>query len=114
MNMNRTKAGIRRIAHMLGYDIHRYRDELDVLKSFQFQTIINVGANRGQFFSRARRAAPNACIYCFEPMPSAFQRLATAVSRDARAYVYPLAVGDAPGKATLLASDFSAASSFLP
>jgi FkbM family methyltransferase len=112
--MNGIKATIRSMAHAVGYDIHRYRDELSVLSAFQFRTIIDVGANCGQFFSRARRAAPEAAIHCFEPVPSAFQRLEATVSRDARAYAYPLALGETPGEASLLASDFNAASSFLP
>ncbi len=111
--MKNIKLEIQRIAHLLGYHIQRNQDDLRVLKAFQFRTIIDVGANKGQFFSKARKAAPNATIHCFEPGPRAFQLLAASVSRDAMAYAYPLAVGDAPGDATLLTSNFTPASSLL-
>jgi FkbM family methyltransferase len=112
--MNWLKVEMRHGAHLLGYDIHRYRDDLSALRAFDFATIVDVGANVGQFFEKARRAAPEAAIHCFEPMPFCFQQLTRAIARDRKAYAYSLALGDSSGKLTLLASEFTAASSLLP
>jgi FkbM family methyltransferase len=39
------------------------------------KTIIDVGANTGQFAKRISRVCPAATIYCFEPLPAPFREL---------------------------------------
>lgn len=41
----------------------------------RFATVIDVGANRGQFARTIMRHLPNANYYCFEPTPDAFEEL---------------------------------------
>ena len=45
------------------------------LKCLGINTIIDVGANRGQFLSKYLQHFPNAIFYCFEPLLSEFQLL---------------------------------------
>lgn len=43
--------------------------------SVDFATVVDVGANRGQFALVAARRFPNAALWCFEPLPSARAKL---------------------------------------
>src|SRR5258706_14772622 len=40
-----------------------------------FRTIVDVGANEGQFAHLARMAFPQAALHCFEPLPDCFAKL---------------------------------------
>ncbi len=40
-----------------------------------FRTVVDVGANRGQFALVAARRFPNAALWCFEPLPSTRAKL---------------------------------------
>jgi FkbM family methyltransferase len=63
-------------------------------RDVQFEKIIDVGANEGQFASMARFCWPGAQIDCFEPDPLAFQKLKSNHGDDNRVSFYPFAVGD--------------------
>ena len=43
-------------------------EHIGPLSRFSFQTVVDVGANRGQFAAVARRLFPAAKIYSFEPL----------------------------------------------
>lgn len=45
------------------------------LKSFGINTIIDVGANRGQFLTSYLKHFPNALYFCFEPLSEEFRVL---------------------------------------
>jgi FkbM family methyltransferase len=78
-------------------------------------TIIDVGANRGQFARRAREWFPNAVIHCFEPLPAAAEELYQWADRQkTKVNVHKIAIGAESGKAMMwhhIDHDFS--SSFL-
>lgn len=61
--------------HFLGFDIFRTTDPLLPVASLPIVTIIDIGANRGQFALKALKLFPNARIYCFEPLPQVVQEL---------------------------------------
>ena len=52
------------------------------LRRDQVRTILDVGANTGQFLRTARALFPNAFVFAFEPNPSAAQVLRSGFSRE--------------------------------
>ncbi len=61
-----------------------------------FATVIDVGANKGQFAVYARTRWPEARLICFEPLPEPRAKLAR-VTR-AQAEIHDCALGAAPGE----------------
>lgn len=65
------------------------------------RTVVDVGANKGQFYLAARRVLPAARIYSFEPLASARARLERIASGDRAATIHPYALSDRTGAATM-------------
>jgi FkbM family methyltransferase len=86
------------------------------LGSLPVRTILDVGANIGQFASRMRRVFPSAEIHCFEPVPAALDKLnAWARSQGSRVHVHPCALGASPGDVEMHQHTLhTASSSMLP
>lgn len=59
----------------------------------RFTTVIDVGANRGQFALLARHLWPNARIHSFEPVPSAATVLDELFRQDSMHVVHRFALG---------------------
>jgi len=74
-----------------------------------FSTVIDVGANRGQFSLFAARRFPRATLHCFEPLAEARSRLTSALGEHPRLHVYDVALGSRSGAGTfnVAASDDS-------
>lgn len=80
---------IKKLFHLIGFDVARVRkskdesedqvsnstNEFEWLKEYNFKTIIDVGANEGQFSAKISSVFPEAHIHCFEPLPDAFKQL---------------------------------------
>lgn len=66
-------------------------------RGFRFSTIIDVGANVGQFSRAALGFWPNADIVAFEPLRSCADELDRALRRHGRVEVHPVAVGREDG-----------------
>jgi FkbM family methyltransferase len=77
-------------------------------------TVLDVGANVGQFAVAAAKLFPNAKVYSFEPVPSSIEELRKNVSKLENVTVYPFALGDAEGEVTLHVAADSRQSSILP
>jgi len=114
--------GIKRIIsgmfRALGYDLVRWNKALDdkffVFNGFDIRTVVDIGANRGQFAGTALRYFPKAIVYSFEPLPDAFTGLREAARRDSRIRPFNLALSDSSGERRIyLHKDRDDASSFL-
>ena len=64
-----------------------------VLDQYRVNLVIDVGANRGQYAKRLRRAGYRGRIASFEPVPDVFARLREAAAGDPRWSVHPFALG---------------------
>jgi FkbM family methyltransferase len=60
-----------------------------------YRTVIDAGANRGQFALWALRRFPQARLLCFEPLPQAAARLRALVGHRAAVEVFEVALGAA-------------------
>ena len=76
-------------------------------------TILDVGANKGQFSAAARSLFPEAVIHSFEPLPRAAEQLRRVSSGDARWFVHEVAVTARNETATLRVNAHSQSSSLL-
>jgi FkbM family methyltransferase len=84
-------------------------------EEFRIDTILDVGANRGQFGLQMRRAGYTGRIVSFEPLADAHARLSQTASRDGDWTVHArCAIGDFDGRAALNVAGNSVSSSILP
>jgi FkbM family methyltransferase len=79
-----------------------------------FATVIDAGANRGQFALFAARRFPAARLLCFEPLDGPRQRLERVLASQSNLRVYPLALGDVDAPAEFHVSTADDSSSLLP
>lgn len=77
-----------------------------------FRTVVDVGASRGQFALFAAERFPHARLLCYEPLPSAAERLKQLMGPNVE--VRRSAVGTVPGSATLHVANADDSSSLLP
>jgi FkbM family methyltransferase len=77
-------------------------------------TIVDVGANRGQFALVARRFHPEARITAFEPLPRAGDRFARIFAQNQGVVLHRVALGSRSADAELNVSSRDDSSSLLP
>ena len=78
------------------------------------RTVVDIGANRGQFALAAREVFPDADIISFEPLSIAAKKYREVFAEDAGARLHEAAIGPTAGSATLCVSGRDDSSSFLP
>ena len=78
----------------------------------EFATVLDVGANKGQFAAFARHRWPAARLICFEPLPDPRAKLQMVLRGGAE--VVPIALGDAEGEANMHLASREDSSSLLP
>lgn len=113
---------LRALARAAGYELvpRRKLRELDAQLGFALRhqgvdAVVDVGANRGQFARRLRRAGWRGPILSFEPIPELRAALARQARRDPLWEIAPpLALGDRDGTAVLEVSAEDDMSSTLP
>lgn len=83
------------------------------LQHLNVRTIIDVGANTGQFATLIHRHFPDASIVSFEPLPSCHAELQQNLDGFPRSQIIASAVGAQPATAQMNASEFTPCSSLL-
>ena len=85
-----------------------------VLSSRPPRTVVDVGANRGQFALVARRVSPDARILAFEPLAEPARSFRGLFAGDPRVTLHEIALGSADGVAEIHVSRLDDSSSLLP
>jgi FkbM family methyltransferase len=85
-----------------------------VLQGLQCQTVVDIGANRGQFALVARNCFPEATIISFEPLPGPAAQFRAVFAGDPRVTLHQAAVGPQCGQAMIHISRRDDSSSLLP
>jgi len=112
------KKTLRKALHTLGYDLYSYPEACErlmphlkmLLPRYRIDTIIDVGANVGQFAAAVRSLNPNVYIHSVEPNPDVYKALEAQAANDKRWRTHQCALGRSRGKIMLnvtAASDFS-------
>jgi FkbM family methyltransferase len=113
---------VRACLNRAGFDViglrnspNRPRQTLLGLRARPIRTVIDVGANTGQFSREASGLLPDAGFYCFEPLPEPFAALsAWAETQKGRVKPFNLAIGDREGATEMfLHEDHTPSSSLL-
>ncbi len=91
----------------------RVRDLMDFIQDREIDTVIDVGANVGQFGESLRADGYRGKIVSFEPTESAFQALSRKAAADGNWEAHHCGLGAAPGTAVLHASKLSVFNSVL-
>ena len=80
-------------------------------RGYVFRTIIDGGANIGQFARTSTELYPEAAIYSFEPNPSTAKIFRTNLANRPAVHLYETALGNHDGMITFYPSSFSQESS---
>jgi FkbM family methyltransferase len=83
------------------------------INDLKIDTIIDVGANVGDFSKEMRKYRPEALIYAFEPLPYEYDALITAFKYDKRFKSFNLALSDKEAVVPFNVTSFGPASSIL-
>jgi FkbM family methyltransferase len=78
----------------------------------EYATVIDVGANKGQFAIYARTRWPRARLVCFEPLPGPRAKLARVTGRQTE--IHECALGATPGEGRMYLASRTDSSSLLP
>ncbi|MBN2423826.1 MAG: FkbM family methyltransferase [Calditrichaceae bacterium] len=79
----------------------------------ELKTIIDVGANIGQYALASSIFYPISNIYCFEPLPEAYQKLRNNTKHYKNIKIYNIALGDRKGSLNFYQNEHSHSSSAL-
>lgn len=85
-----------------------------VMSHLNCRTVVDVGANRGQFALLARHIFPQARIFSFEPLPKPAAVFRRIFSRDGSVILYEAAIGRTAGQYAMHVSGHDDSSSLLP
>jgi FkbM family methyltransferase len=97
-----------------GIDYDHYRNlRRRWLLDAGIRTILDIGANTGQFARLAHEVWPAAAIYSFEPLPDCFEALKTALPASADFHPVNCALGAAAGTLEFRKALHTPSSSFL-
>lgn len=77
----------------LGYGAAAGIEHLSVLTRLNCRTVVDVGANRGQFALAVRRCCPTARIVSFEPLPEPSAVFRQVFTGDGRTVLHEAAIG---------------------
>jgi FkbM family methyltransferase len=72
-----------------------------LLMAHSYKTVVDVGANRGQFALAARHCCPQAQIIAFEPLSAPQQRFLAVHGKDPLVTLHPVAIGGANASAVM-------------
>ena len=121
------KKFILRLVKKLGYSIskgkvkyngifveHDFEIKHKWLRERNIKTVLDIGANTGQFASKARALFPTAQIYSFEPIQAVYALLDKKFENDLKFKSFNLGLGDSKGIVSFFQNEFSDSSSLLP
>lgn len=107
---------IRKIIWKTGFDIHRFRPEPSQflwLTELKIKTVVDIGANVGQFVKDIRSYLPEAFVYSFEPLKDCYDTLWNTWKNDEKFMAFNVALGDSNEKVIMHHNKYSPSSSIL-
>lgn len=112
------RRALHRTLRSLGLQVSRwrdpYRDLARLLGKQQVLDVVDGGAHYGGAARRLLEVFPAATVHAFEPQAGPYQRLEAEFANEPRVRLYRLALGAAPGEATLFVTATDYTSSLLP
>jgi FkbM family methyltransferase len=110
---------IKKPLNLLGLDVVQYQPRYALgqyahLTSLEINTVIDVGAHRGEFALMIKKLLPGAAVISFEPQKEEFQALQKQLSGIPGCRTFNYALGDQNGAVGMHRSEYSPSSSLLP
>jgi len=110
------KAGAKTMFRACGLDVRKTSTSSTYswLRNRNIRTILDVGANTGQFALQIHKLLPEAKIYSFEPLADCYAMLRKNMGSIADFESFNVALGNENGKCSIYRNAFSPSSSLLP
>jgi FkbM family methyltransferase len=115
------KTAIKQMLRAMGFELVRiYKfapdedDKFNWLKNLNIRTVLDIGANTGQFAAEIHRILPDAAIYSFEPLKDCCERLVETMRDVPKFKAFDFALGQEASGLEMHRSEFSLSSSILP
>jgi FkbM family methyltransferase len=110
------KTCVKNIVRHCGLDIKRASSHkpYEWLRTMSIRTVLDIGANTGQFASQIHRILPDATIYSFEPIEDCYRELLKRMKHIPKFHAINFALGNRNGQAKIYRNDFTPSSSLLP
>lgn len=99
---------------LIRYRVAASVEHLPALRNLGCNSVLDLGANRGQFSILARHLYPRAGIFAFEPLPKAAATYRHVFARDPAVKLYEVAIGARSGDERMHISAQDDCSSLLP
>lgn len=100
-------------ATLVGHGVAAGTEHETILRQLRCRTVVDIGANRGQFALVARHCFPEAKIIAFEPLAGPANKFCSVFAGDSKVILYRVAVGPTVGEATIHLSGRDDSSSLL-
>jgi FkbM family methyltransferase len=110
--MSILKNAVRDLAESLGYII-RKKHFNSWLQEYDIKTVVDIGANVGQFATEFTAIFPSAQFHCFEPLNAPFALLKKRFIKNKNVTVYNFALGEKEEELVMNLNEFTPSSSFL-
>ena len=112
--MKKIILSVKKILNKLGYNLVYYRSPMETtIIPLDIKTIIDIGANTGDYAKEMRKLFPQSTIYSFEPLSSCFEALNLTMANDKNFKSYNTALGNEKGTTAINKSSFHPSSSIL-
>ncbi len=106
----------KKTVNKLGLQVTKYTGDLHpylFLNEYKIETVIDAGANIGQFATDIRTVLPDATIYSFEPLQETFKTLKENFSEDKNFTALNFALGDKNEEVSMNKNAYAPSSSIL-
>lgn len=104
---------VKRAARRAGFDVTRRRPSfVDLMRRNEITTVLDVGANEGQFAREIRDLGYEGRIISFEPIAAVYEVLIARSSRDPAWEAHRMALADLNGERAIAVSEKTVFSSF--
>lgn len=118
---HRLSAVARYLEHPKLYVLRRRQVLLDTFEkldqpwfhALNIKTVLDIGANTGQFARTIMAVLPDVHIYAFEPLPDCFQQLQAHLGQAQKFTAFNVGLGEQSGKLSFERNVYSPSSSFL-
>ncbi len=103
---------VKQFLRKYGYDVRRYYSFWDTaVLPMHIKTVLDIGANNGEFSKEIFAHLPDAEVYAFEPLPDCFATLKNAFINNPHMHAMQVALGDSAGEMEMQRSSFHPSSS---
>jgi FkbM family methyltransferase len=94
--------------------VHPADNNYSWMKEYDIKTVIDIGANTGQFASWIHKILPQAFLYSLEPLDDCYEQLLENMKNVVSFRAFNFALGDKDSEQKIYKNEFSPSSSLLP